>query len=210
MKLPDINDLEPEEMEYAHVSAWERKYDADALDSDIPVPVEESQKYQNLWSSEDDPRAVPPPPIICPVHRLGCKKGICEDMSKMLRDIKRAELKAKWEKEGFKKNKGTSSFLTMKTYPIDWFFFFLGKKKKVTLGSDDEENDDAEVEVEVDKDNFAKAVTRPKGKKVQDDEPSFTGRMRAFPEDPVPSDDEPNANGKASGSAPEGQVFDQW
>ena len=60
-------------------------------------------------------------------------------------------------------------------------------------------------------------VTRSKGKKVvQDDEPSFTGRMRAFSDDPVPSDDERNGNAEASGSgskgkgAPEGQLFDQW
>lgn len=96
----------------------------------------------------------------------------------------------------------------MKTYPID--FFFSGKKKKATCGSDDDKNKD---EVEVDKDNFAK---RPKGKKVQDDEPSYTGRLRAFSDDPVPSDDEPYADGEASGSgpkvnnAPEGQLFDQW
>jgi len=88
-----------------------------------------------------------------------------------------------------------------------------GKKKKVASGSDDENN---EVEVEADKDNFAKVVTRPKGKKVQNDEPSYTGRMRAFSDEPVPSDDEPYANGEVSGSGPkvnsalEGQLFDQW
>jgi hypothetical protein len=97
----------------------------------------------------------------------------------------------------------------MKTYPID-FFFSPGKKKKVAQGGDDEKNN----EVEVDKDNFAKVI-RSKGRKVQD-EPSFTGRLRAFPDDPVPSDDEPYANEEASGSdpkdnsAPEGQLFDQW
>ena len=105
MNFPDINDLEPEEMEYAHINAWERGDDANAVDSDIPVPVKEGRKYQNLWLSEEDPRAVPQPALICPVHRLACKKGICEDMSKKLKDIKRAELKAQWEKE--KKKKGT-------------------------------------------------------------------------------------------------------
>ena len=103
----------------------------------------------------------------------------------------------------------------MKIYLIDcFFFFFSGRKKKVVAsGSDDEEN---KVEVEADKDNFAKVVTRSKGKRVQDDEPSFTGRMRGFPDEPVPSDDEPYADGEASGSgpkvntAPAGQLFDQW
>lgn len=102
----------------------------------------------------------------------------------------------------------------MRTYSTD--FFFSGKRRKEALGSDDEKNNDAAVEVEVDEDNFAKVVNRrPKGKPVQDDEPSFTGRMRAFPDDAVPSDDE-DANGEASGSGPkvssatEGQIFDQW
>lgn len=127
MKFPNINDLAPED---AHVNACERGDDADALNSDIPVPGEEGQKYQNLWSSEDDPRAVPTPALICPVHHLACKKGICEDMSKKLKDIKKAEMKAKWEEEKMK-NKGTSfipSFLTMRTYPID--FFFKARKRR--------------------------------------------------------------------------------
>jgi hypothetical protein len=91
----------------------------------------------------------------------------------------------------------------------DWFLF-PRQEKKVAPGGYDEKNN----EVEVDKDNFAK-VTRSKGRKVQD-EPSFTGRLRAFPDDPVPSDDEPYANDEASGSdpkdnsAPEGQLSDQW
>ena len=107
MKLPDINDLVPEEMEDAHVNAWERGYDANAVDSDIPLPGEEGQRYQNLWLSEDDPRAVPPPAVMCPVHGLACKKGICEEMSKKLKEIKKAELRAEWEKEKLKKTKGT-------------------------------------------------------------------------------------------------------
>jgi hypothetical protein len=107
MNFPDIHDLAPEEMEYVHVNTWERRDDANVLDSDIPVPVEQGRTYQNLWSSEDDPRAVPPPAIICPVHLLGCKKGICEEMSKKVKEIKRAELKAKWEEENLKKSKGT-------------------------------------------------------------------------------------------------------
>ena len=104
MKFPDIDDLEPEDMEHAHVNPWERGDESN--NADIPVP-EEGRDYQNLWSSEDDPRAVPPPAIICPVHFIGCKKGICEDMSRILKEMKRAELKAKWEQENLKKSKGT-------------------------------------------------------------------------------------------------------
>jgi hypothetical protein len=107
------NDLEPEEMEYGYVNALERGDDVNGVDSGIPVPEEEGRKYQNLWLSEDDPRAVPLPAIICPVHRYGCKKGICEDMSKMLKEIKRAELKKEWEEENLKKNKGTHFFILL-------------------------------------------------------------------------------------------------
>ena len=101
------DDLAPEDMEYTHVNSWERGDDVNALDSNIPVPEKEGREYPNLWSSEDDPRAVPLTAIICPVHHIGCKKGICEEMSKKLKEIKKAELKEKWEREKLKKNKGT-------------------------------------------------------------------------------------------------------
>lgn len=111
MNFGDNDDPAPEEMEYTHVNAWERgdgdDVNVNALDSDIPVPRREGRKYQNLWSSEEDPRAIPPPAVICPVHHIGCKKGICEEMSKLMREIKRAEMKAQWEQEGLKKSKGT-------------------------------------------------------------------------------------------------------
>ena len=108
-------------------------------------------------------------------------------------------------------------------YFFFFFFFFPGKKKKEASGSDDDSSNAAAARVEVDDDNFKKVVARPKGKKhgsfgrkIQDDEPSYTGRMRAFPDDPVvPSDDqESDANGgpNVGNAAPEkeGQLFDQW
>lgn len=106
----NIDGLAPEEMEDAHVNVWEGKNPADAVDSeDIPVS---GQNYQNFWSSEEDPRAVPLPAEICPVHNLACKKGICEDMSKIIRDKKKAELKEQWEKAAKKKKeKGTHDLL---------------------------------------------------------------------------------------------------
>ena len=69
-----------EHMEY---NASERGVIAvDSETSGAPAVVEE---YQNLWLSEDDPRAIPLPNahLICPTHHIACKKGICEDMSKI-------------------------------------------------------------------------------------------------------------------------------
>ena len=111
MKISNINDdFAPEEMGYADVNTGERGDAADAVaDSDIPVPVEEGRKYENLWLSEDDPRAIPLPAVICPVHNIACKKGICEDMAKILREKRKAEMRETWEKE--KKNKKGTRFI---------------------------------------------------------------------------------------------------
>ena len=106
MNIPSIDDLDPEEMEDAYVNAWERGVASNSANSDLPVPEDQDERYENLWVSEDDPRAVPTPAEICPVHHLACKKGICESMSKILRDKKKAELKAKWELENKKKGTG--------------------------------------------------------------------------------------------------------
>ena len=101
-----------------------------------------------------------------------------------------------------------------------FFFFFPGKKKKEASGSDDSSNAAAVgVEVDVDEDNFTKVVARPKGnkqgsfgRKIQDDEPSYTGRMRAFPDDDHESDSNggPNVGSAAPASEKEGQLFNQW
>jgi hypothetical protein len=111
MKI-NANILPVEGMEYTDLNASERG-GADAVDSetsDAPAHTEEGQKYQNLWSSEDDPRAIPlpDPNLICPTHHIACKKGICADMSKILRDIKKAKLKAEWEEK--QKNRGIPLF----------------------------------------------------------------------------------------------------
>ena len=108
MNISDINGIEPEAMEYTHVGSLERGDDVSASDLGNAGPIEEGKKHPNLWSSEDDPRAVPLPAIICPVHHIGCKKGICEDMSKKMKEIKRLEMKAKWDEENLKRNKGNT------------------------------------------------------------------------------------------------------
>jgi len=208
-------------MEYVDVNASERG--VSAVDSETSGAPAVEERYQNLWLSEDDPRAIPLPDarLICPTHHIACKKGICEDMSKILRDIKKEKLKAEWEEK--MKNKG--------------------KKKKKASGSGD--NNETNEPAEVDGDNFT--IAGPKGnrgrfgkhKKNQDasevNEASYTGRLRAFTPEPESSDHAPDGedsstpngarsdlvpsehtpDGKASGTpeggnAPERQLFDQW
>lgn len=113
LKFTDVDDLPPEELEYAHVSTWERG-DADAVEPETSEGAKEGRTYGNLWQSEDDPRAVQLPTLICPTHHIACSKGICSDMGKLIRAEKRKELEAQWEKEGKnKKNKGTLYFLIL-------------------------------------------------------------------------------------------------
>jgi hypothetical protein len=88
-------------MEYTNVNDLDR---GDGNTEPSALAEEGPKKYQNLWSSEDDPRAIPLPAVLCPTHHIACKKGICEDMSKILRGIKREKLKAEWEEK--KKTKG--------------------------------------------------------------------------------------------------------
>ena len=107
-----VGDTAAEEMEYTHVHALEGN-GMDSETSDGAALAEEVHKYQNLWSSEDDPRAIPlpDPDMICPTHHIACKTGICEDMSKILRAKKREKMKAEWEEKN--KDRG-----------IRYFFFF--------------------------------------------------------------------------------------
>ena len=129
-------DLAAEEMGYTDVNSGEIGDEANDMDSSyIAVPVEEVRGYQNLWSSEDDPRSLYWLLLWSVLFTVSdAKKGmICEDMAKMLRDMKRAELKANWEKENLKKDKGTrilyillflllSLFPDNEPTPIDHFF----------------------------------------------------------------------------------------
>ena len=133
MKYTEIDDLAPEELEHAHINAWEKgeedknnNHNGDTMEPKSKTSEEkEDRAYGNLWLSEEDPRAIPPPKLICPTHRIMCKKGICEDMTKLLRAEKRKELEAQWEAEGKNKKKGTFLFL----YLFFAFFFFFSKLK---------------------------------------------------------------------------------
>jgi len=199
MEFGDIHDLSPEEMEHAHVNAWERG-GMDPETSKGPTPATEGQVYGNLWKSEEDPRTPALPELICPTHLVVCNKGICQDMSKMIKDKKREENRAKWEEDKKKKNKG--------------------KKRK---GNDASGSGSADNNDDVDGDNFT--IARSKGnrrgfgkeKRTQDreaPEDSHLGRMRGFPAEPAPDGeaaDAPNGAPQAEGEAgAERQLFEQW
>ncbi|KAF8808896.1 hypothetical protein BYT27DRAFT_7188409 [Phlegmacium glaucopus] len=104
MTFTHFDDLPPEELEYAHVSAWERGY-ADALEPGTSQGANEGRTYENLWASGEDPRAVPLPELVCPTHQIACSKGICEDMAMLIRAKKRKEQEAKWEQDSKNKKK---------------------------------------------------------------------------------------------------------
>jgi len=101
----NIDDLPPNETEYARVSAWERE-NVDGMDPETSTPGEQDRTYGNLLLSEEDPRAIPAPnpEDICPnPTHIACKKAICEDMSRLIKARERKERQAEWEKK--KKNK---------------------------------------------------------------------------------------------------------
>ena len=112
MEIGDINDLPPEEMEHAHVYTWERG-DMEPETSGAPT---EGQLYENLWRFEEDPRAVPRPELLCPTHQIACNKGICQDMSKMIKDKKKEEERAKWEEKKKNNNNKGIRFLSFSSY----------------------------------------------------------------------------------------------
>ncbi|KAF8815662.1 hypothetical protein BYT27DRAFT_7192653 [Phlegmacium glaucopus] len=171
--------------------------DANDVEHIISDGVKEDRMYGNLWLSEEDPRAIPLPELLCPTHHIACQKGICTDMGKMLWAIKRKELEAKWEEEKKKKKN-------------------KGRRKKE---SDEDSSASASNTGEVDGDKFA--VAGPQGKrkgfgrqkKAQDtpevEEPSYTGRMRAFSPDNADSDDVADAANDAQPET-EGQIFSEW
>ena len=81
--------MNPDEMELAYVAPWEKTVIPSAVDqlwSGYAERQEEgSWKEENLWSDEP-----PPDPtagqLMCPSHGKLCKKGICSEMSKLVRE----------------------------------------------------------------------------------------------------------------------------
>lgn len=58
---------------------------------------------ENLWGDEETKKPAVPV-ILCPVHGIICKKGICKEMSKILKDQERQ--KAALEKQENQKKNG--------------------------------------------------------------------------------------------------------
>jgi len=181
MKIIDIDDLSPEELEYAHINPWEK-----GETGDVEPETKEDRTYGNLWLSEEDPRAIPlpDPELICPTHHIACKKGICEDMGKILRAKKMRELRAEWEKEG--KN----------------------KKNKGRRNKDGDDTNDESQTTEVNGHNARSRGNNGFGRHEKDKEPSHIGRMRAFPADTVSDHVDSEEGGSTPKDAPEieGQI----
>ena len=89
--------MNPDEMELAYVAPWEKTVIPSAVDqlwSGYADGQEEgSRKGENLWSDEP-----PPDPtagqLMCPSHGKLCKKGICSEMSKLVREEERRKREA--------------------------------------------------------------------------------------------------------------------
>ncbi|EDR07679.1 uncharacterized protein LACBIDRAFT_298063 [Laccaria bicolor S238N-H82] len=87
----DLTTMNPDEMELAYVAPWEKTslplHTADLWGSSEGQGGQEGKEV-NLWSDEP-----PPDPnagqLMCPSHGKLCKKGICSEMSKLVREEER-------------------------------------------------------------------------------------------------------------------------
>ncbi|KAJ6493281.1 hypothetical protein C8R45DRAFT_989296 [Mycena sanguinolenta] len=97
----------------AYVAEWEKMpvADVDALwpgayssYTSTPLDYTPSETVENLWGEEaaiDNSKvnAKPPNDIVCTVHGIICKKGICSERAKLVREKERAEKLAKEREE---------------------------------------------------------------------------------------------------------------
>ena len=96
----DADDLDTMEVEI--LQPWQRAMNfeaAEAAHADID-PVDDAYgafdgpDYADLWADENLGRKKAPE-LICPTHNVACPKGICQDMSKLVKQKKREEEMAK-------------------------------------------------------------------------------------------------------------------
>lgn len=98
--------MNPDEMELAYVAPWEKTslplHTADLWGSSEGQGGQEGKEV-NLWSDEP-----PPDPnagqLMCPSHGKLCKKGICSEMAKLVREEERR--KREGERGGGRRGKG--------------------------------------------------------------------------------------------------------
>ncbi|KAF7350647.1 hypothetical protein MSAN_01625000 [Mycena sanguinolenta] len=113
----------------AYVAEWEQMpvADADALwpgayssYTSTPLEYSPSEKVENLWGEEEaldnsKVNAKPPNDIVCTVHGIICKKGICAERARLVREKEKADKLAKereargWNKAGGGGGRGRNS-----------------------------------------------------------------------------------------------------
>jgi hypothetical protein len=106
-------------IEFAGLAISETGEERDDPEFGIVEPWEEEQAVQTFWGATrqpevqdslwDDPepaQAATSPGIVCRVHGVICRKGICEEYANQLREQKMAKWKEEDEKNGGKKGKG--------------------------------------------------------------------------------------------------------
>jgi hypothetical protein len=87
------------------LAPWEQSF---KMDYKIDTTADTGDNIGNLWAEEEKiPRkpAAPETPE-CPVHKKICKKGICQEMSKIVRQMEKEKKEKEKEKEKGGKGKG--------------------------------------------------------------------------------------------------------
>jgi hypothetical protein len=126
----DLAEMNPDEMELAYVAPWEKTAIAASSAGDLwggyagssggegGQGQEAGRKGANLWSDEP-----PPDPtagqLMCPIHGKLCKKGICSEMSKLVREEERKKREAE---RGVKK--GEFCLISF-SFPLSFFSVFV-------------------------------------------------------------------------------------
>ncbi|KAF8994153.1 hypothetical protein BDQ17DRAFT_1252070 [Cyathus striatus] len=85
--------LDPDVLEVTVLAPWEKNEEAEGGAEDlwgVPGAADvyegasgSGEVFDNLWGEDDVVKK--PDQILCPTHGIVCKKGICQDMSKLLR-----------------------------------------------------------------------------------------------------------------------------
>ncbi|KAJ7119354.1 hypothetical protein C8R43DRAFT_86222 [Mycena crocata] len=81
----------------AYVADWEKMPEAtDLWDYGGGFKAQKEEVVESLWGAEDEDDSArmnkkPADSLLCSVHGIICKKGICKEYAKMLRDKERAE-----------------------------------------------------------------------------------------------------------------------
>ncbi|KDR80823.1 hypothetical protein GALMADRAFT_241280 [Galerina marginata CBS 339.88] len=157
-------------------------------DGDAQEWTPETTTWEDLWVEDANER---PPELICPTHNIACKKGICRDMARLVREQERKKREEQWaEQRARGKGRGRGRGRGNGTWRGRG-----GHNRGQSTEVDDWGNPVENGEGEVDDDGF---TTTRKTRRSKKKEPSFIGRMRGFEEEPQAAETQP---AKAGGSA---------